>query len=264
MKQTRKTLRQSCAWLAVLCAAGVFVSCADDVAASDTAVVTEASVETATATGPCRSDIADPLPGGPDLGGIPLLVKARGGDNDVKMEFYSEGEDGEVVNDAVFARNSAVEERLNLIMQLELTDNTRHAGFSSDIRKSVMADSDDFDLAASAMYDLVPVSLEGMLTDLNACSYLDFSQPWWNQAFQQLTEYNGHNYLAMGELSQTMISGAFCMFFSKDMFREFYPDEPSLYDTVKAGEWTLDKMISYCTPLYSDLNGNGQADEGDR
>ncbi|MGM9625354.1 MAG: hypothetical protein ACI3XM_06560 [Eubacteriales bacterium] len=265
MKQTTgKKLRQSCAWLAVLCAAGVFVSCADDVAASDTAAVTEASVETEKEAGNGRSDIADTLPDNLDFGGITVTVKARGGDNDVKMEFYSEGEDGEVVNDAVFARNSAVEERLNLTMQLELTENTRHVGFSNDIRKSVMADSDDFDLAASAMYDLVPISLEGMLTDLNALSYLDFSQPWWNQAFQKLTEYNGHNYLAMGELSQTMISGAFCMFFNKDMFREFYADEPSLYDTVKAGEWTLDKMIAYCTPLYADLNGNGQADEGDR
>ena len=49
--------------------------------------------------------------------------------------------------------------------------------------------------------------------------------------------------LSLGDLSQTMISGAFCMFFNKQLFSEYLPDAPSLYDTVLAGEWTLDKMI---------------------
>ena len=67
----------------------------------------------------------------------------------------------------------------------------------------------------------------------------------------------------LGDLSQTMISGAFCMFFNKQLFSEYLPDAPSLYDTVLAGEWTLDKMIEYCSSVYAYVNGNSMVDEGD-
>ncbi len=67
----------------------------------------------------------------------------------------------------------------------------------------------------------------------------------------------------MGELGQTMISGAFVMFFNKTMFDTFYNGEVNLYQVVNEGEWTIDKMISLCEPVYQDANGNGQADEGD-
>lgn len=211
-----------------------------------------------------RSDVKDSLPDTLDFGGETVRVLARGGDDDVKIEFFSESTNGEVVNDAVFSRNEAVEARLNVKMEVLLQNKTRHNHLADEIRKSVSAGSDDFDLIANAIYNMNSIALEGMLLDLQELDYLDFSQPWWNQAFLDLTEYNGRNYVALGELSQTMISGAFCMFFNRDMYREFYPDEPSLYEIVNAGEWTLDKMISLCTPLYADLNGNGKADEGDR
>ena len=102
------------------------------------------------------------------------------------------------------------------------------------------------------------------MLDLQSLEYLDFSQPWWNQTFMEMTQFNDRNFLAMGELSQTMISGTFSMFFNKTMFKEYYPDDPTLYETVNAGQWTIEKLISYCTPLYRDLNGNGQADEFDQ
>ncbi len=252
--------------LVCLTAAGTLLACGNEPteqvgSVQDTAA--EAVTEDAE-SGNGRSDAADTLPDNLDYAGTVIRVKSRGGDIDVKAEFYSEGVDGEVINDAVYARNKAVEERLNVILEIILTDGTRHSEFGNDIRNSVMADSDDFDLAANAMYNQIPLSLDGMFLDLNALDYLDFSQPWWNQAFSEMTSYEGRNYLCMGELSQTMISGAFCMFFNKTIFNEFYPDDPSLYETVNAGTWTLDKLISYCTPLYADLNGNGQADEYDR
>ena len=61
-----------------------------------------------------------------------------------------------------------------------------------------------------------------------------------------------------------MISGSFAMFYNRHLFDELYPDEPTLYATVDAGKWTLDQMITYCSGVYNDLNGNSTPDEGDR
>ncbi|MCQ2431924.1 MAG: hypothetical protein MJ175_04895 [Clostridia bacterium] len=212
-----------------------------------------------------RSDVKDSLPADLDFGGAEVRLLTRGGDADTEIEFYSEKENGEVVNDAVFIRNSRVEDRLHIKLKLELDRNaTRHASISDSISKFVRAGSDEYEVVGSSTYGIMPQTMEGMFLDLNTLDFLDFSQPWWNQAFLEMTDFDGHNYAVIGELSQTMISGTFCMFFNKDMFREFYPDDPSLYETVESGTWTLEKMISYCTPLYQDINGDGKANEGDR
>lgn len=255
---------------ALLLLTAAVTACAD--AGSTTTETQNPSGETASAVTEApvekedngRSGVEDNLPDDLDLGGETIRFMVRAGDLDTSSEFIAESTNGEIVNDAVFARNQTVEERLNVKIEFNPLNVNRHGGFSGDIRKSVMAGSDDFELVANGLYDTVPLTMEGMFLDLLTLDYLDFEQPWWNRAFFEMTEFNGHNYLALGELSQTMISGTFSMFFNKTMFREFYPDDPSLYETVKAGEWTLEKMISYCTPLYRDLNGNGQADEFDR
>lgn len=269
MKQNHDAKKKSRilgAFLVTLCISGALAACGTADTA-DTPVTsmpqTEAVTEPAE-VGNGRSDVADSLPDDLDFGGQTVRVLARGGDIDVKTEFYAESTDGEVVNDAVFTRNEAVEERLNIQMETILQDYTRHKNLATEIRKSVTAGSDDFELVADAMYNSTTMMLEGMFLDLQSLDYLDFSQPWWNAAFLETTSYEGRNYVCMGELSQTMISGAFCIFFNKTMFNEYFPDDPSLYETVNAGEWTLDKLISYSTPMYADLNGNGQADEYDR
>ena len=227
--------------------------------AADDAVVTEAPETEAG-----RAGTADSLPSDVDLGGMTLRVIARMGDEDTRIEFFADQLDGEVVNDAVYTRNMKVEERLNCKMELIGDGNTCHGGFADTVNRSVQAGSDDFDLVANAMYNSMPIVLKGCFTDLNSLRYLDFGQPWWNRAFLDITEYNGKNYAAIGELAQTMISGAFVMFFDRTSFEELFPGEPSLYATVEDGGWTVDKLISYCEPVYSDLNGDGEANEGDR
>jgi ABC-type glycerol-3-phosphate transport system substrate-binding protein len=227
--------------LAVLAVAGAVSACGDagsgetkeTNAVGTTAAVTDAE-EIVEDNG--RSGVKDDLPADLDLGGQTVRFMVRAGDLDTSSEFIAEATNGDVVNDATFARNQAVEERLNVKIDFIQQNVNRHGGYSGDIRKSVMAGSDDFELVANGLYDTVPLTMEGIFLDLLSLDYLDFEQPWWNQSFFEMTEFNGHNYLALGELSQTMISGTFSMFFNKTMFKEYYPDDPSLYETVNAGE----------------------------
>ena len=237
---------------------------AADNGAAQNAAETAAAISDETETEAGRAGTADTLPSDIDLGGVTLRVIARQGDEDTRIEFFADQLDGEVVNDAVYTRNMKVEERLNCKMELIADGNTCHGGFADKVSRSVQAGSDDYDLVANAMYNSMPIVLKGCFADLNSLEYLDFDQPWWNRAFLDTTEYGGKNYAAIGELAQTMISGAFVMFFDRTAFEELFPDEPTLYSTVESGGWTVDKLISYCEPVYSDVNGDGEANEGDR
>ena len=255
--------------LAALVVGGTMIACGD--ASADTSVQTQASANTEAVTESAeeeidngRSGVKDSLPSDLDFGGQTIRFMVRAGDLDTSSEFIAEATNGEIVNDATFARNQAVEERLNVHIEFIQQNVNRHGAYSDTIRKSVTSGSDDFEVFADGLYNTIPLTMEGMLLDLQTLDYLDFNQPWWNQTFIEMTQFNDRNYLAMGELSQTMISGTFSMFFNKTMFKEYYPDDPTLYETVNAGQWTLEKLISYCTPLYKDLNGNGQADENDQ
>lgn len=171
-----------------------------------------------------RAAAKDSLPADLDLGGETIRIVSRNGDTDTAIEFYSDEATGDIVSDAVYNRNMKVSDRLGV--QLEFiyqSENTRHNGFGDKIRQSVMADSDDYDIIANALYNTVPLIFDGLFLDLNTMKYLDFDQPWWNQSFLDITENNGRNYLAIGELSQTMISGSFAMFYNRHLFDELYP-----------------------------------------
>lgn len=223
----------------------------------------ETEAEAANDAGNGRSDVKDSLPE-LDFNGKEIKVYARGGDNDTLMEFSADEMTGDVVNDAVYARNLAVQERLDAKMNLILdTTVTRHGGMSSSIRASVTSGSDDYDLIANAMHDTMPLVMERSFLPLNDLEYIDFTAPWYTQSFLETTNINGNNYTIMGELGQTMISGSFVMFFNKDLFDQFYNGEINLYDVVNSGEWTLEKMTTLCDGVYTDTNGNGIVDEGD-
>ena len=211
-----------------------------------------------------RSGAVDSLPGDLDFGGKTLNILSRGGDLDTTTEFYAEEMTGDVVNDAVFQRNAAVDERLNGVMNVILdTSASRHSGIGDKVRSAVAAGTGDYDFVANAMYNTMPLTMDNILLPLNDLPYLDFAQPWYNAAFLTNTDFNGKNYCVMGELSQTMISGAFSMFFNKNLLSEFYQDDVNLYAIVNEGAWTIDKMTSLCEPVYTDANGNGTPDEGD-
>ena len=114
-----------------------------------------------------------------------------------------------------------------------------------------------------AMYYMISLTMENILLPMETMPYLDFEAPWYNHAFLETTNLNGHNYTVMGEVGQTMISGAFVMFFNKTLFDTFYNGDVNLYQIVNEGDWTLDRMTALCEPVYQDANGNGEADEGD-
>lgn len=240
-------------------------STAPDGASQQTAASPEIAAEIADEepAGNGRSDVKDSLPDDLDFGGATIHFYTRGGDRDTLMEFQAEELNGEVVNDAVYSRNLSVQERLNLVMDLILAPVNIHGGTNDQIRKSVSAGSNDYDLLGNGMYSMMSLTMENILLPMNELPYLDFEAPWYNQAFLETTNLNGHNYTVMGEVGQTMISGAFVMFFNRTMFDTFYNGEINLYQIVNEGEWTIDKMTSLCEPVYQDANGDGEANEGD-
>lgn len=251
--------------ISLLLAALLLASCGNGtgtVTEQDTTADTQGTiVETEVQEG--RQYTKDNLPDDLDFGGATLRIQARGGDEDVRSEFYAEEATGEVVNDAVYERNNLVMERLNVVMETELSDSTRHQCDQALIRQTVLGGTDEYEIIANMMAYTVPLTVEGLFIDQQTLPYLDFDMPWWNDSYMETSAMYGRNYLAMGELAQTMISGTYAMFYNRTLYEEHFTNGESLYSVVRDGDWTLDTMLSICGEMYQDTNGNGEADEGD-
>ncbi|MBQ8509288.1 MAG: hypothetical protein IJ493_05200 [Clostridia bacterium] len=207
----------------------------------------------------------DNLPSGLDFGGETVSVYVRG--DNVNTEFDAE-ESGDIVDDAIYKRNRAVEERLNV--KLSYFANTTEDAwgerdkYMNTIRGSVMSDDGSIDLVGSSSVYNPIMAREGLFFNLlvDDMPYLDFMQPWWSESLINEMAVDGRLYTASGDASLGLIKGMMCFYFNKELTEAF--QIPDLYETVQSGQWTLGKMHEYVTLAYHDLNGNTKADEEDR
>ncbi len=250
-------------FLALLMSSAAF-SCGDTGAPE---VTTDGQNETTTAEETkaedpdSRQNAKDDLPE-LNFDGAVIRVLSRGGDNDTKIEFGVEESSGDVVEDAVYARDIAVQERLNVRIESIVTDKTRHYTNRDLVSQSVLAGSDEYDINADALYGTMPLVLEGMFTDINKLNYIDPSKPWWNGSLtEELGRIGDGLFVVTGELALSSISGVFCTFFNKTIFGDTFTDD--IYKVVNDGKWTMDKLHEYCQSTYRDLNGDAKADQDD-
>ena len=181
-------------------------------------------------------------------------------------DIIADGENGEVINDAVYARNTAVEERLNVRLEPIAAPTANPSSFSvvNALRTSVTAASDDYDIICSHAIRTAGVVPEGLLLNLFDVKYLDFDQPWWNQnAIDQLS-FNNRMYITIGDYSTLTLAATYCMFFNKTLAATYNLPADQLYQTVLDGKWTYDEMYKVVQNLASDLNGDTQMTETDQ
>ncbi len=177
---------------------------------------------------------------------------------------FVEEQTGDVIDDALYERDLNVESRLNVQLNhigKSYTWDTRNE-YIGAIRSSVMAGDNTYDIV-SGQYATIPSLIsDGVLTNMMKLDYLDFDKPWWIGALIDETAVDNKLYLAGGNVSRTSISTVCCMFANQRLLDEFGLENP--VDIVNAGEWTIDKVMDMSKNVYSDLNNNGAADNGDR
>ena len=167
------------------------------------------------------------------------------------------GLNSEPVNDAVFERNKAVEERLGVKI-ISIEDATSgHSAVVNKVSVAVKGGSKDYDVMAAPCYTTLPETLNGTFTNLRATEYLDFDQPWWTQGFHEAALHKGTQYAIVGSMLLSMYRFGFVTVFNKDMFTD--ASQPFLYEYVENGTWTLDKQTELVSVFYKD-NGDGIRD----
>ena len=239
------------ALLAALLLISTFASCASGDGGNDTDQQS-GNQETEAETGIFSEGLPEEL----DFNGDEITIISRYKEGWTSGEIAVEGVKGEPVNDAVFERNKAVEEYLNIKI-VSIEDNTDGAGaVVNKVATAVQGGSKDFDVMAAACYTTLPQTLVGTFINLRneSCEYLDLDQPWWTQGFNEAVEYQGAQYAILGSMVLSMYRFGFVTVFNKNIFNN--ASQPLLYDYVKNGTWTLDKQAEL-VPIFHRDNGDG-------
>ena len=251
-----KMTRILAALLALLMLVGTFAACGGPVEEPDTTTApdgTNAATETEGET-----ELTDSLPDDLDYEEDEIVILSRYREGWTSGEIAVKGLISEPVNDAVFERNKAVEERLNVKINSveEITDDAYV--ITTKASTAVHAGTHEYDIIASACYVGVNESINGTFADMRKSLYLDFDKPWWSQGFNEVVEYQGAQFCGLSSALLSQYRFAFVTLFNKDLFTEV--GQPFLYEAVENGSWTLDKQISLI-PLFHRDNGNGEQDE---
>ena len=198
-----------------------------------------------------RRSVPDDLPEKP-FGGEEFTIII---DSYAQTGFMSEELTGDVLSDAVFNRNKAVEERFDVKLNYVVDD---WNNVTTLVRNTVTAGDDEYQLAdhhALASNDWV---LADILVNWYDVPYVNFDKPWWSDTNQNDLTYNGVNFLAVGDYSLTTIGRTYAIYYDKVKAKDY--QMPDLYALVKEGKWTIDKLSELTRDIYTDLNNNNQRD----
>lgn len=172
---------------------------------------------------------------------------------------FTEKQNGEIINDAVWARNIKISEEYNIqITGTADKDNRVH----STLKTAVLAGEDYCDVGSISIREHFPLAKEGCLIDVNTLDGIGLSQPWWDQALLENFNVSGHNYTITGDISTSDDLLMLIMIYNHKLYENYGFENP--YHMVLDGKWTFDRFWEMAQVGSVDLDGDGKMTDKDQ
>lgn len=170
---------------------------------------------------------------------------------------YSEAQDGEVLNDAVYKRNQDAMDYYNVVF----TFDSAGCGTLKDIVKRCIMSNEPIDTVWVGGNGLAALATGNNLVDFNSLN-LDMDYPWWNSLANSALSINHRLYMAASDISLKPLEGSYIFYFNQYLVETYNLTDP--YTQVRDGTWTFEVMIANSRAVSSDLNGDGSWGVDDR
>ena len=213
-----------------------------------------------------RDSIKDTVPEDLRFDGETVTFFVRDDTDMWKNEMDVEKTTNDTLYDAIYYRNSTVEDRLGVeIKQIGQSGNANTTqAWNASLRNSVLTKSGDYEAAAIYASSGSALAVEGLYFNVLDLPHINLEQPWWNKSIvKEVTLFDTLYYLA-GDIAITETATGNCMFFNKNLFSELYGTQNiNLYNLVEEGGWTIDRMNELVAGAWTDENSDGLVSEGD-
>ncbi len=192
-----------------------------------------------------------------DYGGYAYRIADRGDPGTYSdwttFDVYAAELTGEVINDAVYSRNTVLEDTMNIkIVECAFT----HGAVTSTVKASILANTDDYDIMTDGLSTMSGLISQNYLLDFRQIDTIHPENEWWDQAIYNDLSILGHSFYMTGDISVMDNYGTWCYLFNKTMIEDFGLDNP--YELVDSGKWTIDKHNEMAAAVTLDVDGDGK------
>ena len=205
-----------------------------------------------------RAAVTDTLPE-KDFGGAAFRVSTKQG---TLYEIDADEMTGDLLNDALYERNLRIEERFNVEIVPIITEAGDGMTQVNNVRQSIIAADDAFELAATYVYTTGSIITDGYYRNWLNMPYNDFTKPWWIHGINDNFRVGDAVYAVVGDMCLSTLKLTYGLFYNRTR-GEDYGLNVSLYDTVLSGNWYLDDFLSAVSDVYEDTNGDTVRDAED-
>ena len=129
------------------------------------------------------------------------------------------------------------------------------------LKNAMMAGNDpDYDLAMPRAMHAQAIVANGSVYDMANREYIDFNNSYYNKDSVKNYTAKGHTFFIAGDFSTLDKETAYVLYFNKVLLGG-EEEANKLYQLVKDGKWTWDKLVTYASPVY--VNDDGRWDGTD-
>ena len=161
---------------------------------------------------------------------------------------------GNTLEDAVFKRNSLVEEKFEVLITKEYVEIYGTPTYVNTLRANEQSGEERFQMITVISESIATICQEGMMTNMYELGNLHTDMPWWNQDSVRAYTMGNSLYFASPELLLRDKGATAAIFYNKAVAESH--GITGLYNLVEAGEWTWEEMISMCEDVTADVDGD--------
>jgi len=244
--------------LASLMLTGSLAACSESGTNEDTTASTDAAVTTPEeTTEPAETRLDPGLPADMKMDGYTITFFGKNVDG-----VYVEEETGDIVNDAVFRRNLALNEEYDFNVEFIAAGNQEYA--ATEAKQTVQAGDDAYQVLMDGGNRYVEFIQAGLLYDLNNLKYQNFEQPWWYKYLNEGLSIKNKLYMTASSFMLTTKQQLYGTVINRKIAEDNGVDMSELYQLARDGKWTIDKFAELTKLGNADLNGDGKRDQNDQ
>ena len=163
---------------------------------------------------------------------------------------------GDVLDDAVFALNRKVEEKLNCNLNV-FGSGVAQGDCSTVIQKLLLADDTTYDLFNPTEWSGAKLVSQRLFLNIADAPHLSLDEDWWDRDYMSaMTVGNDSLYTLVGDCTLDRTRFLNCVYYNRTMYENFYSDADAMYEVVDSGKWTYDYIKKVGKDVYSDLNSD--------
>ena len=168
-------------------------------------------------------------------------------------EIYAEAPTGDKINDAVFQRNAQLQQTYNCTIIEERVD---VLDIAEMLRDPLMAGEYICDYIYINPRNGINLASANLLVDFNELDNIDLTKAWWDQNALNGVNVGGKTFFLLGNASDSEEISSWVVCFNKEYVKE-YQSDIDLYQEVRDGKWTTDRMYDITVNTWEDINGDG-------